>query len=187
MLHQKFLGCVDSFILMSTVRVIILGKPLCNLQWQEHIDRHVGNFHTVFVYEQIPNFMNRKPSVTFENCEHHMSHFISRSLVLSTTSFIVVNVFSLLVESVYPQMYSVFKRHICCHLCVANTGRFSAMRKWTTVCTLNSPNKHLRAGSKITSQQNVKYSTSSYKTLYTQWYNTRQHVLLISVRQCYYI
>ncbi len=75
--------------------------------------RRKGNYDTVFIYQQIPNFTNCEHLVTFEKCEHHMSHFISRSVARSTISFIIVNVFPLLLmESVYPQTYCAFRHNI---------------------------------------------------------------------------
>ncbi len=71
----------------------------------------VGNFDTVFFYQQIPNFTNCKVSVVFKNCEHRMTHFISHAQ--STSSFIIVNVFPFLfVESVYPRTYGAFRNYI---------------------------------------------------------------------------
>ncbi len=69
----------------------------------------VGNFDSVFIYQRIPNFTNYEPLVTFENCKHHTSNFINWSITWSTISFIVLDVFSLLLlQSVYPQTYGAF-------------------------------------------------------------------------------
>ncbi len=65
----------------STVRVHISHTLFCNFQQQNVLYSHMRNFDIVFVYQQIPNFTNREHSVTFENCEHHKSHFIRRSVI----------------------------------------------------------------------------------------------------------
>ncbi len=103
-LREKFLDCVDShsFIPVSQLfgclsythfSVTVSGKNT--------LYGHVGNFNIVFSYPQIPNFKNHEALVIFENCEHHMSHFICWNVAPLTTCFIVVNVFPfLLMESV---------------------------------------------------------------------------------------
>ncbi len=86
----------------------------------------------------IPYFTDCEPLVTFKNCKHHMSLFISRSISQLISCFILMNIFSIfLVESVYPWMYSVFRHRIytvqlCSHLCMADAERFFAMRKCIT-------------------------------------------------------
>ncbi len=101
MLHQKFLGYADScsFILISQLFVYHSQTHFCVTLSGKNV-LYVENFNTVFIYQQILNFTNCKPSVAFKICEHRMSHFISQSVVQSTTSSIVVNVFPLLAKSV---------------------------------------------------------------------------------------
>ncbi len=69
--------------------------------------------HLAPIYQHIINFTNFEPSITFEHCEYCTSCFISLSIIQSTTSFIVVNIFLLLlVESVYPWIYHAFRYQI---------------------------------------------------------------------------
>ncbi len=117
---------------------------------------HVGNFKTVFIYRQIPNFTNCKPSITFENYEH--PHFISQSIVQPATSFIVVNVFLLLLaESVYHEctvcsgiMFTPYT--FCSRLFMVDAERFSAVRKCITACNSYSLRTHFGGSSMFTLQ-----------------------------------
>ncbi len=73
---------------------------------------HTFNITIVFAYWHNPNFTICELLDTFENCKQRMSHFTCWSIARLTTSFILVNVFLLFVESVYSQTYSAFRHHV---------------------------------------------------------------------------
>ncbi len=115
MLDQKFLSSVDFylFIIISQLFKYPSHTHFCATFSGKNVLYSVGNFDTVLIYQQNPNFTNCEPAVTFENCEHSISRFINWSIALLTISFIIVNVFPfLLAEFEYQWMYGAFRLYV---------------------------------------------------------------------------
>ncbi len=76
---------------------------------------------------------------------------------------------------------------LCNCSCMADTETLAATRKSVTVCTLHSPDTHLRGSSMFTSQRTHRTQPVLTK-LYRHNHTTvgRQHVQPISVHQCYH-
>ncbi len=161
LLHQKFLDCIDlhSFILVCQLFGFPSHTHFCvTLSGKNALNCHVGNFDTVFVYQQIPNFTNCEPLVMFENCEHCTSRFINWSFARSNISFIVLNVFHFSLWNLCTHKWTMHSGIMftpytfCSCLCMVNVERFSAVRKCITVCNSHSPDTYLRGSSMFNSQ-----------------------------------
>ncbi len=130
----------------------------------------------VFFYQQIPNFTMYESSVTFENYEHHTSCFINRSVAQSATSFIVVNVFPLLlVNSVFPRTYSAFRYHIKAHFTLE-----LRVASYVSLATLQAvtPQFSFHIAATATSYVLLRYTAQFCKSIYK--FTTHSNVALRS-------